>query len=285
MLKEFTIYRDNLNLNILTHLLENPKAILIHLHGLHSTFQYTCDIPDDFSNRVKILKKNNILSYALEFNGHGKSDGKKALINDFDSFELDLNCLIKYIYQYHNLDKANIPIYLLGESMGGAVSIKYAYKYKIISGVILLSPLIKIKNLPNKIICNSLKLMSYIIPSFDLNHLIKKRKGTSNKYYYQELEKNKYNFSEKLSLCSFRECNSFYDWVKDRNLNIPILIFASKNDNFVDYDEIESFFYNSTSKRKEMITYFDENHNLLIPYDDFDILPELILNKIGNWIN
>ena len=45
---EFTICNNSKKLNVLTHNLDDPKIILIHLHGLHSTFQFTSDEPDEF---------------------------------------------------------------------------------------------------------------------------------------------------------------------------------------------------------------------------------------------
>ena len=285
LVNEFTVNRNNLKLNILTHSIDKPKAILIHLHGLHSTFQFTYDSPDEFINRVKILSKKNILSYGLEFNGHGKSDGDKAYINNFDNLLKDLDCLINYIYKYHNLIKNNIPIFLLGESLGAAIAIKYAYYNKLIEGVILLSPLIKIKSLPNNFLCNFLINLSYLTPSLDINNFRKRKFPTNNQNYNKSLSENIFNYTHKLTMCSVRECHLFYDWVKDRNLNIPLLIFHSKDDNTTDYTSTEDFFNLSTSKNKELITFMNDSHCLLVNSYDDDITPYIILFKITNWIN
>lgn len=283
---EFKILRENLKLNILTHYVNDPQAILIHLHGLHSTFQFTCDTPDEFENRIKILGKKKILSYALEFSGHGKSDGKPAYINNLDDLQKDLDSLINYIYNYHNLEETKIPIFLLGESMGGSVAIKYSYYNKKIKGIILLAPLIKISNLPNNFICKSLVNLSYLIPSLNINNFRRKKQlSTNNDEYNAKKIENKYNNSHKLTMCSIRECHLFYDWVKDIKLDIPLLIFQSKYDNCTDYNYTEKFFKNSITKNKELITFMDTNHCLLINSHKEDSVPYIILNKILNWIN
>ena len=285
IIQEFKICREkNINLNVLTHKLDNPKIILIHLHGLHSTFQDNKDCTENFRNRAMFFQKKNIKSYGLEFYGHGKSDGRKAYVENLDIFLKDLECLVNYVNNYENLKEKHIPIYLLGESMGGAIAIKYSYYFKNIDGVILLSPLIKLNNLPNKLICNLLVLLSYIFPSFDISNFFKINNETGNKFYDDYDVNNPYSYFYKYSLCSVRECYLFYNWVKDKNLNIPILIFNSINDGIVEHKQTELFFNRSTSNNKKMITFMHNKHKLLIPFDSNDKEPQTILNYILNWI-
>ena len=285
IIQEFIICREkNIKLNVLTHKLDKPDVILVHLHGLHSTFQNNNDCYDNFKNRVSIFEKQNVKSYGLEFYGHGKSDGRKAYIQNFDIFLKDLECLINYINNYENIKKNNIPIYLLGESMGGAVAIKYAYYSKNIKGVILLAPLIKIKDLPNKFICNLFIILSYIFPNFDISNIYKVNSKIGVDFYDNYDKDNEYSYTNKYSLCSVRECYLFYNWVKDKNLNIPMLVFHSIDDKNTDYSETEIFFNRSTSNNKKMFTYINNKHKLLIPLDNNDKEPMIILNKILKWI-
>ena len=43
MINQITITNDNINLNVITYDLNNPSAILIHLHGLGNHFQPISD--------------------------------------------------------------------------------------------------------------------------------------------------------------------------------------------------------------------------------------------------
>lgn len=282
---EFTICNNNTNnkLNVLTHKLDNPDIILIHLHGLHSTFQYTSDEPDEFYNRIKIFKKKNIVSYALEFNGHGKSDGKKAYVEDFNTLIEDVDCLVNYVNKYYD-DK--LPIYLLGESMGGNVSIQYTNLYEDkIKGIILLSPLLGISNLPNPTLVNSILLLSYILPNINLKSFYP-RNTVTNQKYHEMLIKNKYNFSDILTLTSIRECYNATLFVNENinNFKIPLLIFHSENDKTTNFNSSKEFFYKCNNKSNELISYTCNKHNLLVKKDEKDFTPYLILHKISNWI-
>ena len=73
-MNNFFLVNNNLKLNVLTHKIDEPKAILIHLHGLHSHFQFIYECQDEFNYRVEYFKKAHILSYSLEFHSHGKID-------------------------------------------------------------------------------------------------------------------------------------------------------------------------------------------------------------------
>lgn len=280
---EFQIVNKKTILNVLTHTLKNPKNILIHLHGLHSTFQPTFDCPDEFNNRVNIFKKGNIVSYALEFNGHGKSDGKKGYINNFDNLIEDLNCLVSYVEKYHD----NLPIYLLGESLGGSVAVKYNNLYPDkVKGIILLSPLFGFSNNINYCYKKFLLNLSYFLPSINLNLFLKKERGSVNKDYNRYLNKNKYNFTNKLTLCSIRESYLFCSWW-NKNINsikYPVLVFHSINDKITDYESSTEFYQLCNNSFSEFISYSGENHSLLVPRDDKDFNPYIILHKIANWI-
>jgi len=281
---EFTICCNNKNLNVLTHKLDEPEYILIHLHGLHSTFQFTNESPDEFKNRVKILQKGNIISYALEFNGHGKSQGYKGYLNNFDLLLDDVDALINYVSLYHP-DK---PIYILGESMGGAVAVKYYYlKKNKIKGIIMLSPLFGISNLPNYFLTNCILGLSYIFPSVNLKSLYDRENTSDNMEYIELLKKNKYNFTDILTLCSIRECYNFCNWWKDNidEIDIPVLIFHSEFDKTTNFNETKNFFNRCNNKLNDLISFKNTNHNLLVPQEENDFIPYIILNKISFWIN
>lgn len=73
----------------------------------------------------------------LDLRGHGRSDGRRAWIVEFDDFLSDLD-------QYHGLlrsEWAKVPLFLLGHSMGGLVAARWAsLRPEAVEGVILSAP-------------------------------------------------------------------------------------------------------------------------------------------------
>ena len=81
-MKEFTLTnKKNIKLNILEgqELLE-VKSVIIHVHGLGAHFQPLYEGIDEFTERDKFFIQQNFKSYALEFHGHGKSDGVSVVL-------------------------------------------------------------------------------------------------------------------------------------------------------------------------------------------------------------
>ena len=85
-MKEFKINNhNNISLNIIEGLpIDDPKAIVINVHGIGAHFQEIFESEDNISYRDSLFYPNNIKLYGLEFHGHGKSDGIRCSIDNFD---------------------------------------------------------------------------------------------------------------------------------------------------------------------------------------------------------
>jgi len=110
---------------------ENEKAQLVIAHGLgeHS---------GRYVNLFNRLVPAGFSTWALDFRGHGRSEGKKGHIDNFDQFVLDLKKLIE-IARENGQDTAKL--FLLGHSMGGLIALNYTERFsETIDGVVASSP-------------------------------------------------------------------------------------------------------------------------------------------------
>lgn len=281
----FTIVNKNINLNVITHTTNyTPKFVVIHLHGLYSTFQPTSENTDEFQERIKYLSRGKIVSYALEFNGHGKSDGKKGIIDDYNDMVSDLDSLVSYVSKYHN----NIPIYILGESLGGSIGIKYCILNKEkINGLILLAPLcgLKEEQKPSQYLIRTLQNISYLFPtlSYSSNN---DEKCYSNNDYLEALKNNKYHYNGNINLGTARELLKISTWIEENseNLETPLFLFHDINDPLLDFEISKTFFNKCSSRNKILLEITDNKHALLVQNDKDDIMPMVYLETITNWI-
>jgi acylglycerol lipase len=109
---------------------KNPKAIIIALHGFN-------DYSNAFATSGAFFSKHGISVYAYDQRGFGGSPetaiwaGRENLIGDLHQF----TALINQRYPA-------IPLYLLGDSMGGAVVINAAAETELpgVKGIILAAP-------------------------------------------------------------------------------------------------------------------------------------------------
>jgi alpha-beta hydrolase superfamily lysophospholipase len=129
----YLINKNNLKLNILEGgYLNSPKYIVVNIHGIGSHFQpiINDECFDNFFSRSKIFRNKKIKSFALEFQGHGKSEGTMCLIDNFNNLIEDICVLIEYLNQRY----PSVKKYLIAESMGGNAAIRYCVKYNNIDG-------------------------------------------------------------------------------------------------------------------------------------------------------
>ena len=132
----------------------SPKAIILALHGFN-------DYSNAFSKPAVYWAKEGFLVYAFDQRGFGATSsagrwpGEKILIED-------LIAAVKFFADSH----PNMPLYLLGESMGGAIIIA-ASQYlpqDIISGLILVAPAVWARNTMPPLYTATLWVAAQVIP-------------------------------------------------------------------------------------------------------------------------
>jgi alpha-beta hydrolase superfamily lysophospholipase len=86
--------------------------------------------------------------YALDHRGHGRSEGPRALIDRIDHAVADLDALVVDVQREH----PGAQLYLLGHSMGGTVSLRYALRHQDrLAGLILSGPLAALEPTPPRV--------------------------------------------------------------------------------------------------------------------------------------
>lgn len=97
---------------------ENPKAVVVFVHGICEHLGRYAYIKEKF-----IDAGYNV--YRYDARGHGKSEGKRGYLEEFQDYLDDLNI---YIDMIKNENKG-LKIILVGHSMGGLVATAYTSVY------------------------------------------------------------------------------------------------------------------------------------------------------------
>jgi len=286
-MNEFTLLnKNNKKINIIEGVeIEEIKLIIIHIHGIGSHFQPVFECIDEFKNRDLLFSNFNFKSFALEFEGHGKSEGIRCSINSFDNLLEDLDILIDYIKISYDR-----PIFLISESMGSAVALKYSILNKEkINGIILFGPLFGIdeKLIPNCFITSLLTGISYFLPEIPLISNNLSVNGNNNKEFMKAKEANQYSYKGKHRLNTCREMLKISNWINNNGylLETPILIFHGLKDTITSPAVTKCIFDNMISKDKELYLLEEGYHCLLIESEENPYLPGYIMGKIIHWIN
>ena len=106
---------------------DNPKAVIQIIHGFgeHS---------GRYLNVVNKLIPLGYALYAHDLRGHGKSGGIRTYVDNFDQYIEDAKNFHDLIRKEH----PDLPIFLLGHSMGSFIAVHFVKKYeKLLKGLIL----------------------------------------------------------------------------------------------------------------------------------------------------
>ncbi|KAK7311761.1 hypothetical protein RJT34_10098 [Clitoria ternatea] len=115
----------------------NVKGILIIIHGLN-------EHSGRYADFARQLTSCNFGVYAMDWIGHGGSDGLHGYVPSLDHVVADTGAFLEMIKS----ENPGIPCFLFGHSTGGAVVLKAASHPHIevmVEGIILTSPALRVK--------------------------------------------------------------------------------------------------------------------------------------------
>ena len=137
------------------------KAVLIIVHGL-------AEHSGRYTNVVNHFVALGYAVYGLDHRGHGQSDGTRVYVDRFNDF---IDPLKRYLDMVRGW-QPDQPIFLMGHSMGGLISVAYLLEYQSeLKGVVLSAPSIKV---PDNISATTIfvaKVLSRLVPKFPMARL------------------------------------------------------------------------------------------------------------------
>jgi len=252
--------------------LVEPHGLICMVHGLgeHSGRYSYC-------HAAEYLSSNGYGVIAFDIRGHGKSFGKRGHI---DSYETLLND-IEFIVDKGKSLFPNIPVFLIGHSMGGNLVLNYAIRREHkLQGIIALSPWIELKNPPSKFLIGASYVLNLICPSITVDNGIKKEELTHDKEIRFMSEKDSLTHNR----ISFRLFLSMYKsgrWILENfsNLRIPLLLMHGDMDMVTSYEASKRLAY-SLGSLCTFVTFKGFYHELLNEEGRKDVL-----NEIKKWLN
>jgi alpha-beta hydrolase superfamily lysophospholipase len=143
----------------------DPRALVAIAHGVseHSS---------RYAHVAERLVSAGYAAYALDHRGHGRSEGKRSQIDRLDHAVADLRSFVDLAAERH----PGARVYLLGHSMGGAISIAYAVRHQDTLAGLLLSGALADPDAANAVTRALSRVVSAIAPdlgvfSVDASHV------------------------------------------------------------------------------------------------------------------
>lgn len=114
---------------------KKPKALLLIAHGL-------AEHSGRYKNLVEYFVPKGYAVYALDHRGHGKSDGQRSYVANFNDYIIDLKTFFDKVLKENKSTK----VFLFGHSLGATIAIAYAVEHQdelaglMVSGASLVPP-------------------------------------------------------------------------------------------------------------------------------------------------
>lgn len=247
-----------------------PSAVLVLIHGLggHSGM---------FPLLVEYLVARDYVVYGFDLRGHGRSSGQRGYINSWADFREDLRAFLKLIRTSEN----ELPIFLLGHSLGSAIALEYVLHTKeVFSGVVLLAPALGKVNIPLWKLTLG-QILSRVWPNFSLSSSIDLSMCSRNLEMLDVFAKDPllHNIGTARLSTEFFKIQS---WILARanELEVPLLILHGLADSITFAEDSRNFIEKVAFKDKELKEYPEVYHDIQNDPDAPKILADLL-----NWLS
>src|SRR6056297_73974 len=222
-----------------------PKAVINLVHGFG-------EYSERYSHWAELFVKSGYAVHAIDYRGHGKSDGRRGYIHSFDDFLNDIDVLVQESEKMF----PEIPQFIYGHSLGGNIVTNYILKRdNNFKGAIISSPWFKLAFDPSAITLFFSKTIKSIFPKFTQKANLDV-KGIShdqeviNNYIKDPL------VHEKISARMFFEVYKAGNWALEHPglINIPVFLQHGNADKITSYKASVEF-AEKAQKLNQDITY------------------------------
>jgi acylglycerol lipase len=135
-----------------------PKAVLLIVHGL-------AEHSGRYMNVVNHFVPLGYGVYGLDHLGHGKSEGARVYVKQFEDYTDTLKIYFDMVCQW----QPDLPIFLVGHSMGGLIGALYLLDHQAeLAGAVLSGPCIKTTGDVSPVTVTIGRLLSVLMPQAGL---------------------------------------------------------------------------------------------------------------------
>jgi acylglycerol lipase len=260
-----------------------PRALLFMVHG------YGNDSSWMFQNTAILFAQLGMAAFALDLEGHGRSEGVPGFLPDLDAAAED--CLAHFLSVKERAEHSQLPCFLYGESMGGAICILLHFKAALAwDGAILVAPMCKLsqamlQQMPWPVVWVLKMMLAWfpqwaIVPTKDLVDVSVKDPAK------RELgRRNPRRYAGKPRLGTVAALLNATSYIEKRlqDVDLPFLVLHGDADVVTDPSISQALYELAKSQDKRICIYPGMMHSLLQGEPDENVAT--ILSDISSWLD
>jgi alpha-beta hydrolase superfamily lysophospholipase len=245
------------------------RGVVVMVHGLggHSGL---------FDNIVAALAPAGFHLYALDLRGNGRSPGRRGYINNWSEFRGDVGAFLNFI----NQSQADLPKFILGHSVGGAVVLDYVLHHPAgLQGTIISNPTLGAVGISPFRFAIA-RLLSQVWPTFSLSTGVARDTGARDPELCAAYVADPLRHARGSARLA-TEYIVTADWIQTHaaDLQVPLLMFQGGADRVSLPAGSRRFFEQVTFPDKTWREYPESYHEI---YDDLD--RQIVLADLSHWL-
>lgn len=247
-----------------------PKAALAVVHGFgeHSEL---------YGHLAEFFVARDFAVFALDLRGHGRSTGPRGFIRSWADYREDVHTLM----QVTGDSAPDLPVFLIGHSMGGLIAIEYALHHpEELRGLVVMGPALGQIGV-SRFLLRLSRVMSRIWPRFSLDTRLDSASMSRDPKAVERLDADPMVHGRGTARLGTEIIDTI---ARVRNsaakLRVPILIQHGEDDKVALPDGSRWFYQRVGHPDKQLKTYPGGYHNLFI-----DLNWEEVLGDIAGWIS
>jgi acylglycerol lipase len=244
----------------------SPRGAVAIAHGVS-------EHADRYSHVASRLTNEGYAVYALDHRGHGRSGGKRAVIDRMEHAVADLDTLIGTM----GSEQAGVKHFLLGHSMGGGIALEYALHHQErLDGLVLSAPAASI-DAANPLELIAGRVLSAVAPGvgvFPVDSSAVSRDPEVVRLY----DEDPMVFHKKLPARTVAELAGVIQTFPERapSLGLPLLVMLGTADELVPPHAGRMVHERAGSEDKRLIEYEGLYHEILNEPEQDEVMDDLV---------
>lgn len=216
----------------------HPKAVIAIIHSAYEHHRW-------YAWLIEKLRTEGFHVVMGDLPGHGEQYKYSRFHDeDFEEYRIHTAQVLKVAEEY------NLPIFIIGNGLGGLLTLTTLQKTKIeIAGTILVSPWINLRKTPGKL-SNALSSLGKLTSNMKLTHDITYENITRNSEIYSEL-KDDIPYNNVITVKWYQELHSQMRLLKNPEFklkSVPLLLMSGGQDTISDSSAAKNWFINNAKQ-------------------------------------
>lgn len=264
----FVSLLDGLNIHAQAWIPKLPRAVIMLCHGY-------AEHQGRYLHVIDALNEGGYAVHALDHRGHGKSDGERAYVANFDHVIADAKQYSDRVRNQH----PGLSFYVLGHSMGSLVALTFAARHpQGLAGAISSGSPVNSAESVSPALRAVASVLTRVIPKVALAETIPPGSLSRDPQVDIDFANDPLNYKGKMRIRTGTEIGRTAEWLRAnvQRLSMPLLLLHGEADRVCPVSGSQWLHENAPSPHKTLKTYPNLYHEIMNEPERHQVLHDIL---------